>query len=119
MNFLNIRVIINGKEIYTLRNNNRFVIPLFHKHFRIVATDGFHITKPMELYCNNKVAYLKVVCGIDNDQLIAGIIILILTSLIGIISDILLAKLISFIPIFYFLFLYYVRRKEFIQIKGV
>ncbi len=119
MNFLNIRVIINDKEIYTLRNNKPVVIPLFQKKTKLVVTDGFHITKPVEVHCSRRATYLKVVCGIDNDQLIAGIIILVLSSLIGIISEIFVAKLVSFIPIFYFLFLYYVRRREFIQIKQV
>jgi hypothetical protein len=65
MNFLKIRVIINGNEIYTLRNNKPVVIPLFQKHFRIVATDGYHITKPVEIHCNRRATYLNVACGKD------------------------------------------------------
>jgi hypothetical protein len=119
MNFLDIRVIINGSEIYTLRNNKSIVIPLFRKKNKIVATDGYHITEPLELLCHQRATYLKVVCGIDNDKLVAGIIMLVFSSLIGIISEILLAKFLSFVPIFYFLFLYYLKRREFIQIKPV
>ena len=119
MNFLRIRVIINGHEIYTLYSNNPVVIPVAEKRSKIVATDGYHITKPLELVCGHRPTYLEVVCGIDNDRLIAGIMIMLLSSMVGVISEVLLLKILSFAPVFYFLFLFYIRRREFIQIKPV
>lgn len=87
---------------------------------KIVVTDGFHITPPLELnYSQATTCYFKVVCGIENDQLIVGTIIAFTVYMMGITSAIILLQLLSVTPVLYFLFLYYINRKEFIQIKPV
>jgi len=118
MNFLNIRVIVNGHDIYTLPIDKPVLISLYDKHAKLVATDGFHITKPLELsYHLPHTYHLKVVCAIDDNLLSVGILLLVVFSAVGLSSEILFLKLLSFFPIFYFLFLYYIKRKDFIQIK--
>ena len=118
INFLNIRVIVNGNDIYTLSPNKPVLISLQEKNAKLVATDGFHITKPLELsYQLPHTYHLKVVCAIDNDLLLVGVVLLILFSAVGLVSDIPFLKWLSFFPLIYFLFIYYIKRKEFIQIK--
>jgi hypothetical protein len=83
-----------------------------------VATDGFHITKPVELnYHLPHTYFLKVVCAIDNNLLLTGVVLLIIFSLVGLTSDIVFIQYLSIVPILYFLFIYYIKRKEFIRIK--
>jgi hypothetical protein len=118
INFLNIRVIVNGKDIYTLPPNKPVLISLQEKNAKLVATDGFHITKPLELtYHLPHTYHLKVVCAIDDNLLSVGIVLLVIFSAVGLISEITLLKWFSFSPIAYFLFIYYFNRKNFIQIR--
>src|SRR5690606_39591916 len=60
--------------------------------------------------------YFKVVCIIDDMQLLAGSLLLVVLYLLGFFTGVFILKLISFLPILYFLFLYYINRKDFIQI---
>ena len=119
INFLNIRVIVDGKDIYSLLPDKPAIISVPKKKVQLVATDGYHITKPLEiLYQRPHTYHLKVVCAIDNNLLITGVVLLVLFSLVGVLSNIYLLRILSFVPIFYFLFLYYVKRKEFISITA-
>ncbi len=118
MNYLNIRIIINGKEIHTLIKDKPVLIPLSQKNISLVATDGFHITKPLELeYQDARTYHLKVVCAIDDDLMYVGMVLILIFAIVGIVSDIALFRLVSFAPILYFLFYYYINRREFLQIK--
>ncbi len=118
INFLNIRVIVNGKDIYTLVPQKPVLISLNEKSVKLVATDGFHYTKALELSFQFPQTYhLKIGCAIDNNLLITGVVLLVISALVGLISDLALLRLLSFVPIFYFLFLYYVNRREFIKIR--
>lgn len=120
LSFLKIRVVVNGKEIYPLLSNRSVVITVQENHPKIVVADGFHHTKPLELvYHHLHTYYFKVVCAIGDVQLAAGFLMLALLYLVGFYSGIFALKLISFFPIVYFLFLYYINRKEFIQITPV
>jgi hypothetical protein len=84
------------------------------------VTDGFHITKPLELtYSHTRTYYFQIVCGIENDQLLVGTIIGGLVYMMGATSGMILLQILSVSPIIYFLFLYYINRKEFIQIRAV
>jgi len=40
---------VNSKEIYPLLSDELIVIPVNNDHPKIVVTDGFHFTKPLEL----------------------------------------------------------------------
>ncbi len=119
LSFFRLRVIINGKDIYTLVKGEKLVIPLTENNPKIVLTDGYHITKPLELVFHHiHTYYFRVVCVIDNYQLVAGIAATIIIYLLGLLTGFLAIKLVSFFPIFYFLFFYYIRRKDFLQIHA-
>jgi hypothetical protein len=118
LSILNVRVIVNNKEIYPLTNEDPVVIEVYDKHPRIVVTDGFHFTKPIDLnYKQPSYYHFKVVCSIDDMQLLGSIIVLSVFYLLGFFTGNLILKLLSFLPIFYLLFAYYIDRKSFIQIK--
>jgi len=118
LSILNVRVIVNNKEIYPLTNEDPVVIEVYDKHPRIVVTDGFHFTKPIDLnYTQPSYYHFKVVCSIDDIQLLGNVFVLIVFYLLGFFTGSFVLKLLSFLPIFYLLFAYYIDRKSFLQIK--
>ena len=120
LRFLSIRVIVNGVEIYPVKQGERLVISMESNNPKVVVTDGYHFTKPLELvYHHLHTYYFKIVCAIDDTQLLAGCCLLALFYLLGFATGFLVLKLLSLFPILYFLFLYYINRKEFIQIQAV
>jgi hypothetical protein len=120
LSFLNIRIIINGKEIYPVRHGQRIMITLDENNPKLVVTDGYHFTKPLELiYHHLDTYYFKIVCAIDNTQLVAGFSLLAFCYLLGFATGILALKIASLFPVLYFLFLYYINRNDFIQIQAV
>ena len=121
MSFLRVRAIVNGKDIYPL---NRAETPVWievnENNPRVVISDGYHFTKPVELvYHHLHTYYFKVVCVIGDVQLLAAGLLIAVLYLAGFYSGIFIVKLLSFTPIFYFLFFYYFNRKEFLQITPV
>ena len=115
---MKLRVVVNGVYIYSLVKNKPVVIDIPSNPSRVVVTDGYHITKPMEvIYSQKRTYYFKVVCAIEDDQLLVGFIIIVLLYAMGATSGIIFLQLLSLGPLVYFLFLYYINRKEFIQIR--
>ena len=118
INFLNIRVIVNGNDIYTLIPQKPVLIPLATNSAKLVATDGFHYTKTLNLTLPfPQTCQVKVECAIDNNLLITGVVLLVMFALVGVVSDLVFLRLLSFVPVLYFLFLYYIHRREFIRIR--
>jgi hypothetical protein len=117
---LRIRVIVNNKKIYPITAGERIVIEIEKNNPTIVVTDGFHFTRPLELIFHHIHTYnFHIVCAIGNEQLLAGCFSFILLYLAGFASGWFILKLLSFFPVAYILFLYYINRKEFIQLKTV
>lgn len=118
LSILNVRVIVNNKEIYPLTNTEPVIIEVKDNHPRIVVTDGFHFTRPIDLtYKQPSYYHFKVVCSIDDMQLLGAAFVLIVFYLLGFFTDNFVLKLLSFLPILYLLFAYYIDRDSFIQIK--
>jgi len=118
LSILNVRVIVNNKEIYPLNHTEPVVIEVKDNHPRIVITDGYHFTKPIELaYKGPSYYHFKVVCSIDDMQLFGNFFILTLFYLLGFFTGVFILKLVSFLPILYLLFAYYIDRNTFIQIR--
>ena len=118
LSILPVRVIVDNKEIYPLTGDKPVIIEVKDKHPRIVVTDGFHFTKPIELdYKVPSYYHFKVVCSIDDIQLMGNVFGLVLFYLVGFYTGNLVLKLLSFLPIFILLFAYYIDRKAFLQVK--
>lgn len=104
--------------IYPLERGKPVVVSLEAARPRVVVTDGYHFTNPVELALQNlHVHYYKVVCTIEDEQLIFGAILLLLFYAAGLTSDLLFLKILSFVPLLYFLFIYYRNRASFLQLR--
>jgi hypothetical protein len=120
LSFLRIRAIVNDKLICPLPNSKPVLIEVEANNPKLVITDGYHFSKPVELAVRRpNTYYFKVICIIDDLQLIFGGILMATLYLFGYFTGFLLIKLLSFAPILYFLFVYYINRKEFLKITRV
>jgi hypothetical protein len=118
LNLLRVRIIIDGTAIYPLQKNKPVVIPLASNPSHVVVTDGFHCSKPLEVAFHHlPVYYFKISCAVDNNRLAAGIILSLLFFLAGFSSGILFLVLLSFAPFIFFLYRFYIKKQEFIQMK--
>ncbi len=117
---MKVRVIVNNENIYSLNNDQPVVIPVDINYPRLVVTDGFHYSRPLELIYDEPSYYrLDVSCAINDLQLLGGAFFLVLFYLLGFATGVWIFKMLSFVPILLFLFYYYVNRKQFIQLKPV
>lgn len=109
---------INNKEIYPLSDTRPVVIPVEKDHPSIVITDGFHITRPLELVYDQPGYFnFEVACIVDDLALLGGSLLLVLFYLLGLVTGFLLLKLLSFLPVICFLIFYYIKRKDFLKIR--
>lgn len=105
-------------QIYSLMQNRPVVINLQTAPSKLVVTDGFHITAPVQVtYSSKRTHYFAIVCIVENDVLVGGAIAMVMLFFMGLSSGFIFLQMLSISPIFYLLFLYYIRRKEFIQIR--
>jgi hypothetical protein len=85
-----------------------------------VITDGYHYTSPLKLVYRELPIYcFKVVCAINDLQLLIGFFVLAALYLGGIYTGLLFLKVFSFLPIVYLLMFYYMNRKDFIRLVPV
>ena len=115
--FLKLRLVVNGMQIYNLYKNKPVLITIPTNPSRIVVTDGFHITQPLELKYRQRISYFNIVCVIDNDLLVGGFIFMLMFFAMGATSGVFVLQLFSMLPVISLLFYYYIKRKEFIQIR--
>jgi hypothetical protein len=117
LSFLDIRVVVNNNEIYPLLSTEPVVIPVEKDYPKIVVTDGFHFTRPLELTFKQPSYFnFDVVCAIDDLQLLAASLILVILYMLGFLTGFFILKLLSFAPIAWVLIYYYFNRKNFIRI---
>lgn len=120
LSFLKIKAVVNGQQIYPLRHDQPIVITLDQNNPRVVITDGFHHTKPVELvYHHLHTYYFHVVCAIDDVQLFFGFLFLALFYLLGLWMGMIFLQIICFFPVVYFLYVFYVNRHDYLQLKAV
>ena len=74
LKFLKLRLVVNGMHIYHLHRNQPVLVRIPTNPSRIVVTDGFHITQPVELRHRQRTDYFDIVCAVDNDVLAGGFI---------------------------------------------
>lgn len=118
LRFLNTRVVVNNKEIYPLLNTEPVVIPVEKDHPKIVVTDGFHFTKPLELVYDQPGYFnFELTCIVDDMKLLGGSFLLVILYLLGLFTGFLVLKLLSFLPVIFFLVFYYFNKKNFLQLK--
>ncbi len=107
-------------HIYALMQNRPVVINLQTNPSKLVVTDGFHITAPLQItYSPKRTYYFTIACIVENDVLVGGFIFMLILFFMGFSSGLIFLQLLSVSPVLYLLFLYYIKRKEFIQIRPV
>ncbi|MBL7743824.1 MAG: hypothetical protein JNN00_10160 [Chitinophagaceae bacterium] len=120
LSFLHVRVIVNDRDIYPLPNDKPVVIEVKGDEAKLVVTDGFHFTRPLQLNFKEPSYYnFKIVAAINDLQLLGGSALLVILYLLGFLTGVFILKLLSFLPLLYFLFLYYINRREFIRVARV
>jgi hypothetical protein len=118
LSFLKIRVVVNNHDIYPLLDTEPVVISVESDCPKIVVTDGFHFTKPIELNFKEPAYFnFNVVCAIDDMQLLSASLMLVVFYLLGLFTGFAPFKILSFVPILWFLVSYYINRKEFIRLR--
>lgn len=118
MSFLNVKVIVNNKQIYPLLNDKPVLIEVEDNRTKIVVSDGFHFTRPIELsFSQPSFYYFKVESPVNDLQLLGGIFLTVFLFWLGLRTNFLIIQLMSFIPVSILLVLYYLKRKSFIVVK--
>lgn len=105
-------------HIYSLQKGQPIVVTMPTNPSRIVVTDGYHITGPVQItYSPQRKHYFTIACVVENDVLVGGVISMTLVFFMGLSSGLLFLQLLSVTPILCLLFFYYIKRKKFIQIR--
>ena len=82
-------VIVNGNSIYRLEKAHPVMVALESSVVQVIVTDGFHYTTPLLIHSNDQlIQQVSVSCAIDDDQLVIGLILLILFYAAGLSSGI-------------------------------
>jgi len=107
-------------HIYPLKKGKPVVVTVPTNPARLVVTDGFHITAPVQInYAPQRTRYFAIACIVENDVLIGGAIFMMMLFFMGLSSGLVVLWLFSVAPLLYLLFLYYIKRREFIRIRPV
>ncbi|TCZ69040.1 hypothetical protein [Flaviaesturariibacter aridisoli] len=94
------------------------VIPVGPHRPLLVATDGYHHTSPYMLKSlQQQTYYFKVGCVIEDDQLVVGAVVQVILYFMGLSADNIVLQALSFVPVLFFLFLYYIKRKKFLRFQ--
>lgn len=118
LRFLKVRVVVDGMSIYMLDKKLPVVIPVGPHRPLLVASDGYHHTSPYVLKSlQQQVYYFKVGCIIEDDQLVVGLVVQVILYFMGLSADNYFLQAISFSPVLFFLFLYYIKRKHFLRFQ--
>lgn len=118
LRFLKLRIIVNGRYLYPLTTNKEVKVSLPTNPSQLVVTDGYHITKPIRLAIlkNTRTFRFHINCAIGDDQLVVALVITAVLYAMGATSGLVFLQALSLAPILYILFLYYVRRRNFIRL---
>lgn len=96
------------------------LVELDDEHPKIVLTDGFHYSAPLQLNFDGPGYFsFEVVTPVSDWRLFKGGVVLSFLYLWAILSGFLLLKIASFIPIIVLLIYYYLNRKNFLKLKQV
>ena len=100
LRFAKIKVIVEGQQIYPVEEGKETIIHLQKNNAHLVVTDGFHISKPLELvYHHIHTYYFHVDCAVSNVQLFYGGFLLLVFFILGLFTGNIALQLLSFFPV--------------------
>jgi len=83
---------------------------------KLVVTNGFHYSRVVTVKCKPGFHFYEVESFIDNIQLLTGLVMTFLFFGIYIFSGAILFMIFANVPLLMMLFIFYIRRKDFIQV---
>lgn len=118
MRLLPVRVVVNDRDIYPLKEKQPATITVRTNPVKIVITNGFHASKPLLLntYVQHKYA-LQADCLLDNIRLGYGFFLVFLLFGMYWITSMRVFQIAANLPVLYMLYLVYFRRKDFLFIQ--
>lgn len=117
LRLLPLRVVVNDRDIYPLKEGEPVIITATTNPVKITVTNGFHYAQPVLLntYVQDKYA-LQADCLLDNIRLGYGIFLLFFLYAVYFITDMRVFQIAANLPILYMLYLLYFRRRQFLFI---
>lgn len=113
---LKLRAVINDTSIYELKEKQPVIINCKEAVIRIIITNGFHCSREVVIHQKPGTYFFEVESYIDDIQLLTGLMLALLFFLIFIFSGVRFFMLMANLPILVFLYVFYIKRKNFIQI---
>ena len=107
---------MNDHDIYEFREKRPVIIPCSGNVTKLVVTNGFHYSRVVTVRSRSGFHFYEVESFIDNIQLLTGLVMVFLFFGIYVLSGIVFFMLFANVPILIMLFLFYIRRKDFIQV---
>ena len=113
---LKLRIIVNDHDIYEFREKRPVIIPCTGDVTKIVVSNGFHSSRIVTVRSKPGFHFYEVESFIDNIQLLTGLVLVFLFFAVYVFSGIVFFLLFANVPILIMLFLFYIRRHDFIQV---
>lgn len=115
MRLLPVRVVVNDRDIYPLKEKQPVAISVSSNPVKIMVTNGFHYSKPVLLntYQQDKYA-LQADCLLDDLRLGYGFFLMFLLFGMYWITSMRIFQIAANLPILYMLYLVYFRKKDFL-----
>jgi len=113
---LKLRIVVNDHDIYELREKIPVIICCAGDVMKLVVTNGFHYSRIVSVKCKPGFHFYEVESFIDNIQLLTGLVMTFLFFGIYIFSGAILFMIFANVPLLMMLFIFYIRRKDFIQV---
>lgn len=115
MRLLPVRVVVNDRDIYPLKEKQPVAITVSSNPVKIMVTNGFHYSKPVLLntYMQDKYA-LQADCLLDDLRLGYGFFLMLLLFGMYWITSMRIFQIAANLPILYMLYLVYFRKKDFL-----
>ncbi len=110
------RIVVDDHDIYEFREKRPVIIPCTGQVMKLVITNGFHYSRVVKVKCSPGFHFYEVESFIDNIQLLTGLVMTLLFFGIYIFSGAILFMIFANVPLLMMLFIFYFRRKDFIQV---
>lgn len=118
LRLLPLRMVVNGSDIYSLREKQPLIISTRHCPAQLVVSNGFHFSPPVQLDTLQQDKYaLEVDCQIDDIRILSTVFVTILLFGFYWITGMRGMQVAANIPLLYLLWLFYFRRKQMLVIR--
>lgn len=120
LRLLPLRAVVNGTDIYPLREKEPVIITSGRHPTTLMVSNGFHYSPTVQLdtYANDKLA-LEVDCEIDNFRIGSAVFITFMLFAFYLVTGMRGLQIAANIPLLYLLWYFYFNRKKMIVIRPV